>query len=64
MTVKQILKIIVDINEFHIESEDEFRLYSIDFIDSVVVDFGNREVVAISFYEDCYNDKICNIKIK
>ena len=64
MIVEQILEIIVDIDEFHIESEDELRLYSIDLIDNIVADFGNRKVVAISFYEDVYNDKICSIKIK
>lgn len=64
MTVKQILKIITGIDEFDIESENEFRLYSASLIDNIIADFGDREVAAISFYEDNYNDKICNIKIK
>ena len=64
MTVKQILKIATDIDEFHIESADEFRFYLASLVDNIIAEFGDREIVAISFYKDGCNDKICNIEIK
>ena len=64
MTVKQILKIITGVDEFHIETEDEFRFYLASLVDNIIAEFGDREIVAISFYEDGCNDRVCNIEIK
>lgn len=64
MTVKEFMEKTTGVDEFDIEGKDVFRTCRACNKNDVIKDYGERKIISIHFYVDCYDDRCVDIEIE